>query len=176
MTKLPHTAFKKGMTPWNKGMKGYITSASFKKGHADLVPPKSRKKAGEKNRGSAHPLWKGNSVGYFALHAWVARNFVKPDCCDKCSINVIELKIKRLEWASVGQKYSRNREDWMALCIPCHRKYDDHPFFHRRTDQERSIMKERVTGSKNPFYGKKHSKETIEKMRLSKMKNTNAKK
>lgn len=63
--------------------------------------------------------WKGNKVGYHALHSWIYRKLGKPQECKFCG------SIKTLEWANVSQEYKRELSDWMALCKKCHYKYDD---------------------------------------------------
>lgn len=120
------TRFKKLMIPWNKGMKGYITSASFKKGHSDLVPSKSRKIAAIKNSGSAHPLWKGDKVGYAALHIWIHRNYGFPTVCEECGFE--SKNHRKIQWANVSKRYLRERSDWKRLCCKCHFIFDNHPY------------------------------------------------
>lgn len=87
----------------------------------------SRAKIGRANKGRKRPdmkgennhMWKGNEVGYFALHAWVKRNYEKPTKCDFC-----HRKRERIEWANVSREYKRDRNDFYALCKPCHIDYD----------------------------------------------------
>lgn len=64
--------------------------------------------------------WKGNNVGYYALHKWVNNNFGKPTKCEHCGTTE-----KRLTWANVSQKYLRDRSDWLELCYSCHKIYDN---------------------------------------------------
>ena len=33
-------------------------------------------------------------------------------------------KFSRLEWANISGEYKREREDYIAICVPCHRKLD----------------------------------------------------
>lgn len=88
-----------GKVPWNKGKK---------------FPH-----LGEENARA----WKGDSVGYGALHDWVRRTFGKPTCCtnENCSYP----NPKRFEWANISGQYKRIGSDWQMLCASCHRKYDD---------------------------------------------------
>jgi hypothetical protein len=85
--------WKVGKSPWNKGMKGYM--------------------AGNKNG-----QWKGDKVGYAALHIWVKRNFGKPTSCEFCDAKV------NVQWANKSGDYMRGRSDWMTLCAKCHYHYD----------------------------------------------------
>lgn len=71
-------------------------------------------------RADAHANWRGDQVGYHALHVWLAANYGKPSLCEHCGTTTA----KRFEWANVDHVYRRVREDWMRLCTSCHRKYD----------------------------------------------------
>lgn len=66
-----------------------------------------------------HPGWKGDDVGYFALHAWMRRHLPKPNLCQNCD------KItKRLQVACVTAIYSRDFSNWKYLCYKCHYEVD----------------------------------------------------
>lgn len=66
------------------------------------------------NRAEANGHWKGDGVGYFALHAWMRRHLAKPESCTDCG------EIKRLELANISQEYKRDLRDWEWLCRRCH--------------------------------------------------------
>ncbi len=70
--------------------------------------------------GKLHPRWKGDKVGYFALHMWVVRQKGKAKVCEHCGITTA----KKFEWSNKNHKYRRNLKDWSSLCVSCHRKYD----------------------------------------------------
>lgn len=70
--------------------------------------------------GENHPLWRGNEVSYANLHRWVYRHKGSPQKCEHCK--TIE-KIK-YHWANLSGKYKRNLDDWIRLCVSCHKKYD----------------------------------------------------
>jgi hypothetical protein len=63
-------------------------------------------------------LWKGDKVGYFALHHWVNRKLGKPCECVYCGSE------KKLQWASVSHKAKRDLNDYISLCVSCHKNYD----------------------------------------------------
>ncbi len=65
-----------------------------------------------------HPEWKGENVGYSGLHYWVKRYKGKPQKCEHCG------STKKIQWANQSGEYKRKLEDWIALCVPCHRLYD----------------------------------------------------
>jgi len=76
-----------------------------------------------KNIGETNPSWKGDDVGYRAIHDWIRREKGTPDECEHCGLTGSESK-KRLVWANKSHEYKRDVNDWMRLCYPCHRKYD----------------------------------------------------
>ena len=86
--------WKIGKSAWNKGLK---------------MPQCS---------GEKHHLWKGNNVGYIALHAWITRKLGRPNQCEVCGTT----KAKRFEWANISLEYKRALEDWKRMCVSCHRK------------------------------------------------------
>lgn len=60
------------------------------------------------------------SSKYANLHKWLNDNYKKRDTCDHC-----DFPANRIEWAlKKGKRYSRNKDDYLNLCVPCHRKYD----------------------------------------------------
>ncbi len=99
----------KGKQTWNKGLKGVMP-----------IPWNKGKKTGRNKAISNenHYLWKGNFVGYTALHSWLGRKYGTPEKCEKCG------SIKNVEWANKSGQYLRNRNDWMNLCKSCHNKFD----------------------------------------------------
>lgn len=78
---------------------------------------KGRKRPDVKGENNAN--WKGDDVGYFALHAWLKRNFDKPNECTLCSRTDF-----RIEWANISGQYKRDIKDFLALCRSCHYKFD----------------------------------------------------
>jgi hypothetical protein len=68
--------------------------------------------------GSNNGLWKGDNVGYDALHDWVKRHLPKPDLCQSCN------KAPVTDLACVTGAYSRDFDNWRYFCRECHRRYD----------------------------------------------------
>lgn len=60
-----------------------------------------------------HPLWKGDRVGYYALHSWIKRYFGKAIKCENGH------KAKSYVWANKSGKYLRDINDWYQSCQHC---------------------------------------------------------
>lgn len=119
---------KIGQIPWNKGKLIERTCATcgkvfFKhpcrikvgKGIFCSHSCHNRARLGEK-----HGQWKGDKVGYDALHTWVRRRLGKPLKCEFC-----DKTEGKFEWANKHRIYNRRElSGWISLCVSCHRKYD----------------------------------------------------
>lgn len=75
-------------------------------------------KKGE-HSGINNPKWK-EDVGYHALHQWVSYNYGKPRFCEQCKTS----ERRMYHWANISGEYKRDRDDWLRLCVSCHKKYD----------------------------------------------------
>jgi len=85
----------------------------FAKGHAAWNRGMVGYKAGEANH-----QWAGDKAGYMAVHAWVRKHFPKTGC-QHCGATD-----RKTQWANISGEYRRDRDDWIELCVPCHKKYD----------------------------------------------------
>lgn len=74
--------------------------------------------ANKKYKGASHANWKGDKVGYYALHIWLKRELGRPDKCSNCK------KKCKPDWANKSHEYKRDLDDWFALCKKCHYHYD----------------------------------------------------
>ena len=70
------------------------------------------------NSGEKNGQWKGDKVGYTAIHNWVRRRLIKPDCCQRCKEN------KPLDLANISNEYKRDLSDWEYICRKCHMNND----------------------------------------------------
>lgn len=109
--------FKKGNVSWNIGTVGLMPVPWNKDVKGIHLSPKTEFTS-ERMLGKKNFKWKGDSVGYYGLHTWIYRSFGKADKCDFCD------SVDGIEWANKTYKYLRNREDWLKLCVACHRGYD----------------------------------------------------
>ena len=73
-------------------------------------------------KGKEHYLWRGNKVKYVALHDWVRYYLGKPRRCEHCGKT--NLKGHKIHWANRSHKYKRDLNDWIRLCVKCHKIYD----------------------------------------------------
>lgn len=86
---------------------------------ANLIKPGERRSPNtEFKKGQLPHNYKGEFVGYFALHMWVHRKKGKPKKCECCGSK------KNLQWANKSWTYQRDLDDWFSLCFRCHRVYD----------------------------------------------------
>ena len=71
------------------------------------------------NVGKDNGMWKGNEVGYTALHGWIRKHKLKPEFCEECS------KVPPYDLANISGEYKRDINDFRWLCRRCHNK--EHP-------------------------------------------------
>jgi Zn-finger protein len=65
-------------------------------------------------RGDKNPMWRGNRVGYTAVHEWVSIRMTKPKICPVCNKKPV------YDLTNVSGKYKRDLSDWIWLCRRCH--------------------------------------------------------
>lgn len=75
--------------------------------------------------GNKHPRWQENP-SYSTVHYWIAKIKGKPKLCEMCGLKKSPKgKKKWFQWANISGEYKRLVNDWIRLCYPCHRKYDN---------------------------------------------------
>lgn len=82
-----------------------------------------------------HPNWRGDAVGYSGLHGWVRRHKAKTGVCTECGAAVGTSRFRGTEWANVSGRYLRDLDDFVELCISCHRRRDRIAAISRRREQ-----------------------------------------
>lgn len=127
----------KGCVNWNKG--GHLTNEwKDKIGESNkgkIRTDENRKKISKtltgKYVGEKAYQWKGENVGYCALHIWVKKHLGQPTKCEHCEKD--GLTGHQIHWANKSGEYKRDLTDWLRLCVKCHRKYDlTHPVLNRK--------------------------------------------
>lgn len=91
-----------------------------------VVSEETRNKLRSSNKrlfvGSNSPQWKGDQAKDYAWkHKWVRKMKGAPLVCENCGKTKDE---GLLHWSNVDHKYSRDLDDYVALCSSCHKKYD----------------------------------------------------
>lgn len=136
---LKKIGFKKGCTPWNKGVHtGLKPTFGLKhsKGSLEKMSKNNSrywkgKKFTDKHKKSLSenhadfkfeksPMWKGDFASYSAMHDWVRNIKGRPMKCEICG----DGGRKIYDWANKGHTYRRVADDYIRLCRPCHRQYD----------------------------------------------------
>lgn len=77
-----------------------------------------------KGIGKNNKKWRGNKVGYGALHDWIKNHYGKASKCENNSCLHIS---ETYDWANISGKYKREISDWKQLCRSCHKKIDWKP-------------------------------------------------
>lgn len=122
---------RKKMSRARKGVKfsethkknmGIAMKKRTKEGRHPWVGKKHKLDWRAKVSGGKNVMWKGDKVGYLALHGWVRRHLGKPNRCDFCGL--IDGNENKFEWANKSGEYLRDLSDWIRLCVKCHRLYD----------------------------------------------------
>lgn len=72
--------------------------------------------------GENNYAWKGENVSYRGLHQWVRRKIGIPKKCKHCGKN--RTTPCSIQWANIDGKYRRCVEDFIALCVSCHKIHD----------------------------------------------------
>lgn len=72
------------------------------------------------NSDDKHPMWKGDDASYSAIHHWIKNKKGKALYCSN-NINHIN---RKYNWANISGEYLRDVNDYVPLCISCHKKMD----------------------------------------------------
>ena len=96
----------------------YLRPATFKRG-TRCCSMNCANKILKRKSGKNHHNWKGNNVGYGALHTFIKSKKKKPSQCEICGI-----KTNKLDLANKSQKYRRILSDWEYICRKCHMRKD----------------------------------------------------
>lgn len=109
---MPSGIYKRTKPIWNKGRKDLPKASSSTKLKMSL-----------QRKNEKHPGWVGDKVGYMGIHSWISNNWGKAKDF-KCAFCECDNSIRKLNWANMDHKYTRDRKDWNILCVKCHHNYD----------------------------------------------------
>lgn len=101
--------------------------ANLKKSSVMKKPEHVRKLV--KTRKKNFPFgYMADNVKYSGLHAWLRKNYGKPEYCEHCGLLGIIRDNGRwnIDYALKKEikKHTKNIFDYITLCRPCHMKYD----------------------------------------------------
>lgn len=98
----------------------FISGHNIKKGHKKSEETKKRISKARKGNFMMEnsSRWKGDDVGYNALHDWIKRRLPKPDLCQRC------YKAPPSDLSNISRNYLRILSDWWWLCRRCHLIFD----------------------------------------------------
>ena len=105
---------------WNKGKTGL--QIAWNKGNGEYAKRLGFGKWMKGRKGATGNHWKGDEVGYGALHDWVYRELGRPNKCIHCGL--VSNNPYKMQWANLSGQYKRDLDDWIRLCAKCHKKYD----------------------------------------------------
>ena len=77
------------------------------------------KKISEAHMNQKNHNWKGDKVGYHALHIWVKNHKPKLELCENCN------KYPPYDLANISGEYKRDINDFKWLCRRCHMTEDN---------------------------------------------------
>lgn len=82
----------------------------------------------ETRMGENNPAWKGGDYVYDVIHREVKKAKGKAKRCMNREEKILDFecskKSKKFEWANISGEYKRDVNDFMSLCVYCHRVYD----------------------------------------------------
>lgn len=69
--------------------------------------------------------WRGDEVGYDALHDWVNRYKERTGICEECGHCPVRKDGKvGTHFANISGEYLRDVDDYVELCPSCHKRMD----------------------------------------------------
>jgi len=83
-----------------------------------IISEETRKKLRASQSDEKGHRWKGDDVGYGALHTWIKKKKEKPEFCEICG------KEKPYDLANISGEYKRDVNDFQFICRRCHVKQD----------------------------------------------------
>jgi hypothetical protein len=138
--------FKKGASPWNKGLinktkhtckncgKEFIRNKKLAK-YCSVTCSSNAQRGGKRRySGERHHLWKGGISRYVryeyytpAYTEWRSRVFVRDNfTCQECGVKGATLNAHHIKSATYFPEYKFDINNGVTLCIECHKKTDNY--------------------------------------------------
>ena len=83
--------------------------------------------AARKATGEEHGNWKGDAASYAAIHLWVRRHKPRTGICSQCGSQPVPRGRNKVgtNFANLSGEYRRDLDDYVELCVSCHRLMDN---------------------------------------------------
>ena len=122
--------------PFQKGNKINLRRSHISWCKGENFPEEMRIALIKRNKeriGKKHYMWRGDKVGYHALHDWVEKYKGKPTKCESCGKS--DVSRYKIHWTNISGKYKRDLKDWKALCASCH-ALNDKSYLKRKRNEK----------------------------------------
>ena len=113
---------RKGATPWNIGIKAKDDERIKR-----FVEAGRKARIGLPNWNTGltwgHSGWirKYDPNRYRNIHKKIYKLYGSPNKCEVCGKTGNN---RQIHWANKSGEYKRTLDDWLRLCVPCHKNYD----------------------------------------------------
>ncbi len=99
---------------------------------------------------------------YQSVHKWLQYHFPKIRKCERCGTS----EDRKYEYALIkGKRYEKNRENFMEMCAPCHKIYDN--IIERLTEKKYKPVYAQKNGMKYLYPSMKYASEITGVLRTS---------
>ena len=136
-----------GKIPGNKGkklseeVKNKIWTEERRKKYRELSIKNNSIGRMPRTYGDEHPNWGGDGVNYQIKHSWVRKIKGHPEVCEHCGKIGETINGKwNIDWANIDHKYRRVLEDYIGLCVKCHRKYDIENNIYGKQNRDKELL------------------------------------
>jgi len=112
---------------------------------------------------------------YSGIHLWLFKNYGKANQCQASLLGLVCKGVsKKFEWAKLkGKKYKYKRENFIQLCISCHKNYDytlewrkNLSNTHKGILNTKARLNPQIVKQIRELKNKIHSKEILKKFNL----------
>lgn len=112
---------KKG-NPGSGRKPGFVTTEEVKRKLSAALKGRPNTKNRGRFVGEKSVNWQGDKISYRSLHKWIQGKRGEPHYCEHCKRS--DLRHRQYHWANISGEYKRDLNDYIRLCVSCHKKYD----------------------------------------------------